>query len=84
VLAVGEESLRQWSAGAVAALDRPDPLPPLRHGVPHRVVPGLVGAEPAGRQHRLVIVDDSMVADSWWGSTPMNSFPIATAIASPM
>ena len=58
VLAVGEQPLRQRAAGAVAALDRPDPLPVGRDVFAHRRVAGLVGAEPAGRQDCLVVVDD--------------------------
>jgi hypothetical protein len=58
VLAMSQQSLRQRAAGAVAALDRPDPIRPPRHGSTHRRIPGPVGAEPAGGQHRLLTVDD--------------------------
>ena len=58
VLAVGQQPLRQRPAGAVAALHRPHPVRPRRDVLAHRGVPGLVGAEPAGRQHRLAVVDD--------------------------
>jgi hypothetical protein len=58
VLAVGQQPLRQRSAGAVAALDRPHPLRPWRHRLPHRRMAGLVGAEPSSCEHLLAIVDD--------------------------
>ena len=58
LLARLEEPLCQGSTGAVAALERPDPLRPSLCIVPHRGVAGLVGAEPAGTEQRLVPVDD--------------------------
>jgi hypothetical protein len=73
VLAVGKQPLRQGPAGAVAALDRPHRIRVGRHMLAHRHVPGLVGAEPPGRQHPLVPSTTSMVGDSLWGSTPMNT-----------
>jgi len=39
-------------------------------------VPGLVDAEPAGRQHRLVIVDDLDRRRQLVGSTQMNTFAL--------
>jgi hypothetical protein len=58
VLAGLEQTLGQWSAGAVASLDRPDPLRPRLRIGPHRGVTGLVGAEPARAEQLLVAVDD--------------------------
>jgi hypothetical protein len=58
VLAGLEQTLGQWSAGAVASLDRPNPLGPRLRVGPHRGVPGLVGAEPARAEQPLVTVDD--------------------------
>ena len=58
VLPVGDQSLRQRPACAVAALDRPNPLRPRRDVLSHRGIAGLVGAEPSLGQHRLPLVDD--------------------------
>ena len=58
VLTVGQQSLRQRSAGAVAALHRPGSIAEPGDVFAHRGVPGLVGAEPACRQHGLALVDD--------------------------
>ena len=58
VLAGLEEPLRQRPAGAVASLDRPDPLRPVLRIGPHRGVAGLVGAEPARAEQLLASVDD--------------------------
>ena len=74
VLPIGEQSLRQRPAGTVAALDRPDPLPPGRDVPAHRRVAGLVRVEPAGRQHRLVVVDDLDGRRHLVGIDPMNTF----------
>jgi hypothetical protein len=56
--AVLEEALRERPAGAVAALDRPDPLGPGSGVLAHRDVAGLVGGEPPGPEPLLVFVDD--------------------------
>ena len=58
VLAVGQQPLRQRPAGTVAALHRPRPLGVAGDVFAHRRVPGLVRGEPAGRQDRLLVVDD--------------------------
>jgi hypothetical protein len=58
VLPVGQQPLRQRTPCTVAALDRPDPVRPGRDVLEHRGVAGVVDAEPAGRQHSLVVVDD--------------------------
>jgi hypothetical protein len=57
VLAIGEQPLGQRAPGAVAALDRPDPIGPGGHVLAHRGVAGLVGGEPTSRQRRLVVID---------------------------
>jgi hypothetical protein len=58
VLPVGQETLGQRAAGAVAALDRPGPLGPGRHVSTRRGIAGLVGAEPPARQQPFSVVDD--------------------------
>jgi len=58
MLAVGQQALRQRATGTVAALHRPNPVWPPRDMLEHRGIAGLVGAEPARRQHRLVVIDD--------------------------
>jgi hypothetical protein len=58
VLASLQQSLGQWAAGAVAALNRPDPLRPGLRVDPHRGIPDPVGSEPAGAEQSLVSVDD--------------------------
>ena len=58
LLAVCQQPLRQGTAGAVTALDRPNPLRPGRDVFAHHGVAGLVGVEPAGRQDSLAMVDD--------------------------
>jgi hypothetical protein len=57
-LTVGQQPLRQRPAGAVTALDRPNPLRPGRDVFAHHGVAGLVGVEPASRQDSLAMVDD--------------------------
>jgi hypothetical protein len=58
MLTVGQQPLRQRASGTVAALDRPHPIRVGHDVSPHRRVPGLVRAEPAGRQDSLGLVDD--------------------------
>ena len=63
----------QRPAGAVAALDGPDPLVPGLGVLAHRCVPGPVGDESTVAQQLLAPVDDlvrGIVAYSLWGSTP--------------
>lgn len=57
-LAVFEESLPERPAGAVAALDCPDPFGPGARVLPHRCVAGPVSGEPTRAEHLLVLVDD--------------------------
>jgi hypothetical protein len=57
LLTVGQQPLRQRPAGAVAALDRPHPLRPTGDVLAHRGIAGLVGTEPARRQHRLATIN---------------------------
>ena len=47
LLAVLEQTLREGTAGAVASLNRPDPLRPSLGVAAHRGVAGTVGGEPA-------------------------------------
>jgi hypothetical protein len=58
VLAALEESLGEWVAGAVAALDSSDPVGPAARVLPHRCVAGLVGGEATRAEQLLVLVDD--------------------------
>ena len=75
MLAGPEQTLGQWSAGAVASLDRPDPLGPgLRVG-PYRGVAGLVGAEPAAAEQP----PPGRTATTWLGLD--DPAPTATSVA---
>jgi hypothetical protein len=57
VFTIGQQPLGQRPAGAVAALDRPDPVRPARDVLAHRGIARLVGAEPTGCQHHLPLID---------------------------
>jgi hypothetical protein len=57
-LAVGDQTLSDVLADAVAALDRPDPVLMLPAELEHRLVAVTVGAEPASREDLLAVVDD--------------------------
>ena len=80
MLAVGQQPLRQRAAGAVAALHRPHPLREGRDVFAHRRVPGLVRAEPPVASTVSRSSTTSMVADSLWGSTPMNTLAMSFAL----
>jgi hypothetical protein len=58
VLAVLEESLRQRAAGAVAALDRPDPLGLGAGVLAHRRVASPIGRESPRPKRLLVLIND--------------------------
>jgi hypothetical protein len=48
VLTIGQQPLRQWPSGTVAAFHRPHPVRVTGHVLSHRGVPGLVRGEAAG------------------------------------
>jgi hypothetical protein len=56
--AVGDQALRDVSADAVAALDRPQAIFVSASGGEHRFVAGGVGAEAALPDRLLTLVDD--------------------------
>ena len=58
LLAGGDESLGQWTAGAVGSLDRPEAVGPLLHITAHRGVTGVGGVEPTAAEELFVGVDD--------------------------
>lgn len=58
LLAGGDESLGQWTTGAVGSLDGPESVGPLLHVPLHRGVPGVGGLKPSAAEEPFEGVDD--------------------------